>query len=123
MNAPTALGHLVPDIQQRAVPAELIDALKARFGSACSTALAVREQHGRDESAFVTVPPPAAVVFAENTQDVADAVKLASQLQRAGDSVRRRFQSLEGHLLAVQGGISIDLTPHEQGAVASTPRT
>jgi hypothetical protein len=61
------------------VPAALIDALKARFGERCSTALAVREQHGRDESAFTTVPPPAAVVFAESTQDVADAVKLASE--------------------------------------------
>jgi D-lactate dehydrogenase (cytochrome) len=37
----------------------------------------VREQHGRDESAFTTVPPPAAVVFAESTADVQDAVRLA----------------------------------------------
>ena len=92
MNAPTALGHLVPDVQQRAVPAELIDALKARFGSSCSTALAVREQHGRDESAFVTVPPPAAVVFAESTQDVADAVRLASTHSVPVIPFRRRFQ-------------------------------
>jgi len=79
MNAPTALGHLIPDVRQRAVPTTLIDALKTRFGASCSTAMAVREQHGRDESAFVTVPPPAAVVFAESTQDVADAVRLASE--------------------------------------------
>ena len=77
MNAPTALTHLVPEINQREVPAALIDALKARFGGNCSTAMAVREQHGRDESSFA-VPPPAAVVFAESTQDVADAVRLAS---------------------------------------------
>ena len=50
MNAPTALSHLVPEINQREVPAALIDALKARFGANCSTALVVREQHGRDES-------------------------------------------------------------------------
>ena len=108
MNAPTTLAHLTPDIAQREVPEALIEALKARFGANCSTALAVRTQHGRDESAFVEVPPPAAVVFAENTQDVADAVKLASQFSvpvipfGVGSS-------LEGHLLAVQGGISIDL--------------
>ncbi len=107
MNAPTAHTHLVPEIRQRPVPAALIDALKARFGAQCSTALAVREQHGRDESSF-EAPPPAAVVFAESTQDVADAVKLASQYEvpvipfGVGSS-------LEGHLLAVQGGISIDL--------------
>lgn len=107
MNAPTALTHLVPDVHQREVPAGLIDALKARFGDRCSTAMAVREQHGRDESSF-QCPPPAAVVFAENTQDVADAVRLAGE----HDTPVIPFgvgSSLEGHLLAVQGGISIDV--------------
>ena len=108
MNAPTALSHLVPDVQQRDVPAALIEALKQRFGDRCSTAMAVREQHGRDESSF-QVPPPAAVVFAESTQDVADAVRLAGQY----DAPVIPFgvgSSLEGHLLAVQGGISIDVS-------------
>jgi D-lactate dehydrogenase (cytochrome) len=107
MNAPAALAHLVPDVQQREVPAALIAALKSRFGERCSTALAVREQHGRDESSF-QVPPPAAVVFAESTQDVADAVRLASE----HDIPVIPFgvgSSLEGHLLAVQGGISVDV--------------
>ncbi len=107
MNAPTALAHLVPEVQQRDVPAALLDALKARFGDRCSTALAVREQHGRDESSF-QVPPPAAVVFAESTQDVADAVRLCSE----HDTPVIPFgvgSSLEGHLLAVQGGVSIDV--------------
>lgn len=108
MNAPTALSHLVPDVQQRDVPAALIAALKDRFGERCSTAMAVREQHGRDESSF-QVPPPAAVVFAESTADVADAVKLA------GDANIPVIpfgvgSSLEGHLLAVQGGISVDVS-------------
>lgn len=107
MNAPTAIAHLVPEINLRHVPTALIEALKARFGAQCSTALVVREQHGRDESSF-EAPPPAAVVFAQSTQDVADAVKLASQYEvpvipfAVGSS-------LEGHLLAVQGGISIDV--------------
>ncbi|HVZ42551.1 MAG TPA: FAD-linked oxidase C-terminal domain-containing protein [Ramlibacter sp.] len=108
MNAPDRPTHLVPEVRQRDVPAALIAALKSRFGSNCSTALAVREQHGRDESAFVTIPPPAAVVFAESTQDVADAVKLAGEY----DVPVIPFavgSSLEGHLLAVEGGISIDV--------------
>src|SRR5689334_7538098 len=107
MNAPAALSHLVPDIQQREVPPALIEALRQRFGDRCSTALPVREQHGRDESSF-QAPPPAAVVFAEHTQDVADAVKLASD----HDVPVIAFgvgTSLEGHLLAIQGGISIDV--------------
>ncbi|MFC5608576.1 FAD-binding oxidoreductase [Variovorax soli] len=108
MNAPTAVNHLVPEFHQREVPEALIEALKARFGQQLSTAMAVRSQHGRDESSF-DVPPPAAVVFAQSTQDVADAVKLASQFEvpvipfGVGSS-------LEGHLLAVQGGISIDVS-------------
>ncbi|RZL62901.1 MAG: FAD-binding protein, partial [Variovorax sp.] len=108
MNAPTALAHLTPDIAQREVPAALIEALQARFGANCSTALAVRTQHGRDESSF-DAPPPAAVVFAESTQDVADAVKLASA-QSVPVIPFGVGSSLEGHLLAVQGGISIDLS-------------
>lgn len=107
MNAPTAPSHLVPEVHQREVPAALIAALKARFGDRCSTAMAVREQHGRDESSF-QVPPPAAVVFAESTQDVSDAVRLAGE----HDTPVIPFgvgSSLEGHLLAVQGGISIDV--------------
>ncbi|TFY98041.1 FAD-binding oxidoreductase [Ramlibacter rhizophilus] len=107
MNAPTDLTHFVPEVQPRPVPQALLEALQARFGAQCSTAMAVREQHGRDESSF-SVPPPAAVVFAESTQDVADALSLAQQYEvpvipfGVGSS-------LEGHLLAVQGGISIDL--------------
>ena len=108
MNAPTQPIHLLPDIRQRDTPQALLDALKARFGLQCSTALVVREQHGRDESSF-SAPPPAAVIFAESTGDVADAVRLASQFEvpvipfGVGSS-------LEGHLLAVQGGISIDVS-------------
>jgi D-lactate dehydrogenase (cytochrome) len=108
MNAPTAYSHLVPEIRQRAVPAALLDALKARFGAQFSTALAVREQHGRDESSF-EAPPPAAVVFAESTQDVSDAVRLASQ-HEVPVIPFGVGSSLEGHLLAVQGGISIDVS-------------
>jgi len=107
MNAPTALNHLVPECHPRPVPQALLDALAARFGAQCSTAMAVREQHGRDESSF-EAPPPAAVVFAEKTQDVADAVALAAQ-HEVPVIPFGVGSSLEGHLLAVQGGISIDL--------------
>jgi D-lactate dehydrogenase (cytochrome) len=108
MNAPTALNHLQPLVTARAVPPELMEALASRFGAQLSTALVVREQHGRDESAF-DIPPPAAVVFAQSTADVSDAVKLAAQYLvpvipfGVGSS-------LEGHLLAVQGGISLDVS-------------
>ena len=106
MNA-TLPAHLLP-MEPRPVPAAMLGALKTRFGAQCSTAMAVREQHGRDESPF-DVPPPEAVVFAESTQDVADAVALAAQ--HAVPVIPFGVgSSLEGHLLAVQGGISIDVS-------------
>jgi D-lactate dehydrogenase (cytochrome) len=108
MNAPTDHPHLAPELHLREVPAALIEALQARFGASCSTALAVREQHGRDESIF-SVPPPSAVVFAESTQDVADAVGLAA-LHKVPVIPFGVGSSLEGHLLAIQGGISIDVS-------------
>ncbi|WP_119155544.1 FAD-binding oxidoreductase [Caldimonas tepidiphila] len=106
MNAPLP-ARLLPQAASRPVPAALIEALKARFGERCSTAQAVREQHGRDESPF-EVRPPDAVVFAESAEEVAAAVALAA----AHEVPVIPFgvgSSLEGHLLAVQGGISIDL--------------
>ena len=72
----------------------------------------VREQHGRDESAF-SLPPPDAVVFAQSTQDVADAVKLAAR-HKVPVIAFGVGSSLEGHLLAVQGGISIDVSRMNQ---------
>ena len=105
MNAPAPSLH--PEIDSRPAPVALLQALSERFGQQYSAALVVREQHGRDESAF-SVPPPAAVVFAESTQDVADAVKLAAQF-KVPVIPFGVGSSLEGHLLAVQGGISIDV--------------
>ncbi len=112
MNAPTDHAHLAPELHLREVPAALIDALQQRFGPQCSTALVVREQHGRDESIF-DVPPPSAVIFAESTQDVADAVKLAAQ-HKVPVIPFGVGSSLEGHLLAIQGGISIDVSRMNQ---------
>ncbi|MEG0939149.1 FAD-binding oxidoreductase [Comamonas sp.] len=112
MNAPVAPTLLQPEFVQRPIPEEFLQALQARFGGQCSTALAVREQHGRDEGS-IAAPPPAAVVFAESTKDVQDAVKLCDQYgvpviaYGAGSS-------LEGHLLAVQGGITIDVSRMKQ---------
>jgi D-lactate dehydrogenase (cytochrome) len=112
MNASMPSSPTSHQVQPREAPATLIAALKSRFLDRCSTALVVREQHGRDESSF-EAPPPAAVVFAESTQDVADAVKLVG-----GFNVPvipfGVGTSLEGHLLAVQGGISIDVSRMNQ---------
>ncbi|HEX5686899.1 MAG TPA: FAD-linked oxidase C-terminal domain-containing protein [Ideonella sp.] len=103
LNEPTAPPPLLEAMRE---------ALSARFGGRLSTALGVREQHGRDESPF-DVPPPDAVVFAESTEDVAFVVKLANE---HGVPVipYGAGSSLEGHLLAVQGGISVDVSRMNQ---------
>ena len=107
MNAPLP-AHLLPRLEPRPVPAAMLDALRAQFGTRCSTALAVREQHGRDESP-IDAPPPEAVVYCESTDDVAAVVRLADHY--AVPVIPFGVgSSLEGHLLAVQGGISIDLS-------------
>ena len=105
MNAPY---ELVPRASARPVPAPMLDALRARFGERLSTANAVREQHGRDESTY-PVTPPDAVVFCESTDDVVAAVTLAA-LHSVPVIPFGIGSSLEGHLLAVQGGLSIDLS-------------
>ena len=103
---------MTPAICQREVPPALIEMLKERFSDQFSIALAVREHHGRDESSFAA-PPPAGVLFAQSTQDVVDAVKLASDF--AVPVIPFGVgTSLEGHLLAVQGGISIDVSRMNQ---------
>ncbi|MGQ0711715.1 MAG: FAD-binding oxidoreductase [Rhodoferax sp.] len=109
MSAPDTL---LPVVQQRPAPDALLQALQSRFQAQFSTAQAVREQHGRDESAF-DVPPPAGVVFAQSTQDVADAVALCAQ-HRYPVIAYGVGSSLEGHLLAVQGAISLDVARMDQ---------
>lgn len=105
MNAP---NDLHPRVERRPVPAAMLAALKARFGPRYSTATAVREQHGRGESVYDAAPPEA-VVFCESTEEVAFVVSQAAE----HDVPVIPFgvgSSLEGHLLAVQGGVSIDLS-------------
>jgi D-lactate dehydrogenase (cytochrome) len=59
------------------------------------------------------VPPPAAVVFALTTAEVAWVVKLANE-HRVPIIPFGIGSSLEGHLLAVQGGISLDVSRMNQ---------
>ncbi len=109
MNAPRdpMLPHPA-DHTHRPMPPAMLEALRQRFGPRCSTALAMREQHGRDESPF-DVAPPDAVVFAETPDEVATVLALAHQ-HRVPVIPYGAGTSLEGHLLAVQGGVSLDVS-------------
>ncbi len=91
-----------------ALPKVLSEALATRFGDRFSTSAALREQHGRGESHH-TPAIPDAVVFAENTQDVAEVVRLCAA-ENVPVIAFGAGTSLEGHLTAIRGGISIDLS-------------
>jgi D-lactate dehydrogenase (cytochrome) len=103
MNAPHDLQTL-----RRPLPAEMSEALRARFGDRFSIANAVRDHHGNDESPYPSMLPDG-VVFAQSTEDVVAVVNLCNQhgvpliAYGAGSS-------LEGHILAIEGGISLDMT-------------
>ena len=94
-----AAGAAVAGVKRPMVPA-VAAALSERFGARYVTSMAVREHHGRDESAF-DITPPDAVVYALTTEDVAFVLALANS---HGTPVIAygAGSSLEGHLLAVQ---------------------
>jgi D-lactate dehydrogenase (cytochrome) len=100
--------YAVASALRRPVSPTLADALKTRFGERFSTARAVCEHHGRDESPF-PVTPPDAVVYAESTEDVAFVLQRCRET-RTPVIPYGAGSSLEGHLLAVQGGVTVDVS-------------
>jgi D-lactate dehydrogenase (cytochrome) len=86
----------------------VIEQLRARFGERLSTAAAVREQHGRDES-YHTPASPDAVVFARETAEVAEIVGLCAAA-KVPVIAFGTGTSLEGHVAALEGGVCIDLS-------------
>ena len=85
-----------------------IQELEKRFQESFSAAKAVREQHCRGEAWHIPHLPDA-VIFAKSTQDVADAVAICAA-HKLPIIAHGTGTSLEGHLSAIEGGISLDLT-------------
>jgi D-lactate dehydrogenase (cytochrome) len=103
MNAPAALSAL-----RKPLPSGFAAALQSRFGARLSLADGVREHHGRDESPYPPMSPDA-VVFAESIDDIVALVQQCGE-HRVPLIPYGVGSSLEGHLLAVQGGVSLDLS-------------
>ena len=101
-----------PSDLRKPLPDALLTALRALLGDRCSTADAVRQHHGKDESAHPHAPPDA-VVYAQTTAEVADIVKLCAQ-HRVPLIPFGAGSSVEGHVLAIHGGIALDVTRMNQ---------
>jgi D-lactate dehydrogenase (cytochrome) len=95
-----------------AVDTVFLDDLRAIFGDRFSISEALREQHGKGESHHTTAIPDA-VVFAETSEEVAQIVRLCAQ-RGVPVIAFGAGTSLEGHLAAIRGGISIDLSRMNQ---------
>ncbi len=88
--------------------AALTAELKARFGNKLVTSEAVRRQHGHTLT-WLKTQPPDAVLFVETREDVVEAVRICA----AHDAPIIPFgagSSLEGHINAPHGGLSLDFT-------------
>jgi D-lactate dehydrogenase (cytochrome) len=86
--------------------AAALRALAARFGNRLVTSQAVREQHG-NTTTWVANEPPDAVVFPQTTGDVQEIVRICAA-QRVPVIAFGTGTSLEGHINAPLGGVSID---------------
>lgn len=94
------------------LPEALTQALQQQFQQRFSQGESNRLQHGRDESVHAPQPPDG-VVMAESTEEVATVIRLCAEHgvpvipYGVGSSV-------EGHVLATRGGISLDLSGMNQ---------
>ena len=100
-----------PDVDLKSrieVTAAQLDELRRLFSGEISTNDSVLDQHGRDESAFPPVKP-SAVVTPHSTEDVSKILAYCNT-NRIPVVAFGAGSSLEGHVLPIYGGISLDMT-------------
>ena len=90
------------------LPLEVTAQLQVLLGDRFSLAKAVRDQHGRDESPYPEIAPDA-VAFVRTNEEVARVVSLCNE-HRVPVVAYGAGSSLEGHVLAIRGGICLDLS-------------
>ena len=89
-----------------------IASLRQLLGDRVSTAVSVREEHGKDAS-YHRCQPPDAVAFAQSTEEVSEIVKICAQYKvplipfGSGTGV-------EGNIVALWGGVCLDLSRMKQ---------
>ncbi|HZT63327.1 MAG TPA: FAD-linked oxidase C-terminal domain-containing protein [Burkholderiales bacterium] len=92
----------------RDLDAGLLGELRGLLGDRATASAAVREHHGKDESYFPYAPPDA-VVFPESTEEVRAIVDLCRR-HKTPIIPFGVGTSLEGHVLAIRGGVCVDLS-------------
>ena len=108
MASPPAANTKSPvETRDPAAIAAAIAALTAAFGNRVVTSQSVREQHGNTLT-WVPNQPPDAVVFPQTTQDVQQIVRICAD-KRVPVIAFGTGTSLEGHINAPLGGVSIDV--------------
>jgi D-lactate dehydrogenase (cytochrome) len=88
--------------------ATAVAVLKQRFGERLSVAAALREQHAHTTS-WIPNQAPDAVIFVETPDEVSEIVRVCAE-HRTPVIPFGAGSSLEGHLNAPVGGISVDLS-------------
>jgi D-lactate dehydrogenase (cytochrome) len=97
----TAAARRDPKAVERAIAA-----LTAKFGNRLVTSRAVREQHGNTIT-WIENQPPDAVIYPQSTADVQETVRICAA-DRVPIIPFGTGTSLEGHVNAPHGGVSID---------------
>ncbi|MBT8460679.1 MAG: FAD-binding protein, partial [Boseongicola sp.] len=86
----------------------VLGVLKQQFGERIQTGVSVREQHGHTTT-WLENQPPDAVVFVRSTEEVSEIVKVCAT-HKVPVIAFGTGTSLEGHVNASVGGISIDVS-------------
>ena len=87
---------------------DILEELRGIVGDRISTSTAVREHHGKGEG-FPGMCPPAVVVFPLSTEEVSEIVKVCAR-EKLPIVPFGTGTSLEGHVVALRGGVCIDLS-------------
>src|SRR5262245_29922129 len=94
---------------RRRLDPTLLDELRALLGERVTTAADVRADHGKDIVSSYPDAPPDAVVFPESTDEVRVVVKFCRR-HRTPIIPFGAGTAVEGHVLAVRGGVCVDLS-------------
>ncbi|WP_417686143.1 FAD-binding oxidoreductase [Roseibium sp.] len=98
----------IPVARDEEKNAQVVELLFEKFGDRCSRSKAVCEQHGHTTT-WLPNQAPDAVVYAQSSEDVAEVVRICAA-HKVPVIPFGAGSSLEGHLNAPGGGVSIDLS-------------